>query len=217
MSPHWRNAIKPHCFTNISFQNEYKFVTTSFFVTQLWRLRSVRVRMPQPSGPLTRWVAFHWMLWTLQLDKHTTAHSACLAAVQTARPRQDPWFHFICRPIATTAILLLLCRKIKNMTPGSCALCPGEHKSQLYGGPCWGLQDLCACSFPFSHPDHRTIFRGGEHSGAGWERGKGWQVFPLAQTVKKSSDKREDSLWLMLQRPGALIRLRCLSHEISHK
>lgn len=57
------------------------------------------------------------------------------------------------------------------MTPGSCALCPGGYKSQLYGGPCRGLRDLCAPSFPFSHPDHRTIFRCGDHSGVGGERG----------------------------------------------
>lgn len=89
-------------------------LTTSLFVTQLWRLKSVRVGTPWPSGPLTRWVAFHWVLWTLQLDKHSMVHSACLAAVWSARPRQDPWLQSICCPIATSAALPLLCRKIKK-------------------------------------------------------------------------------------------------------
>lgn len=94
---------------------EYKFLTTSAFVIRLWRLSSVRVGTPRPSSPVTRWVAFHWVLWTLQLDKHSTAHSACLAAVWTARPRQDPLLHFICHPTATPANLSLLGRKIKNL------------------------------------------------------------------------------------------------------
>lgn len=74
------------------------------------------------------------------------------------------------------------------MTPGSCALCPGGYKSQLYGGLCRGLRDLCAPSFPFSHPDHRTIFRRGENRGVG-----GGQVFPLSQTVMKAPGNGEDT------------------------
>ena len=81
------------------------------------------------------------------------------------------------------------------MTPGSCALCPGGYKSQLYGGLCRGLRDLCAPSFPFSHPDHRTIFRCGDRRGVGGERGgrRGEQVFPLSQTVMKAGGNREDT------------------------
>lgn len=96
-------------------EREHKFLTTSAFVSQLWRFGSVRVGTPRPSSPVTRWVAFHWVLWTLQLDKHSTAHSACLAAVWSERPRQDPLLHFICHPIATPATLYLLGRKIKNL------------------------------------------------------------------------------------------------------
>lgn len=95
-------------------EREYKFLTTSAFVSRLWRFGSVRVGTPRPSSPVTRWVAFHWVLWTLQLDKHSTAHSACLAAVWTERPRQDPLLHFICHPIAAPATLSLLGRKIKK-------------------------------------------------------------------------------------------------------
>lgn len=83
----------------------------------------------------------------------------------------------------------------ENMTPGSCALCPGGYKSQLYGGLCRGLRDLCAPSFPFSHPDHRTIFRHGDRRGVGGERGgrRGEQVFPLSQTVMKAGGNGEDT------------------------
>lgn len=191
-------------------------LTTSLFVTQLWRLKSVRVGTPWPSGPLTRWVAFHWVLWTLQLDKHSMVHSACLAAVWSARPRQDPWLQSICCPIATSAALPLLCRKIKkasreNMTSGSCALCPAGYKSQLYGGPWQGLGDLCAPSFPFSHQEHRTIFRCGDHSEVGGEkRGRGGRFSHYLRQWRNRQATRK-TLWTEFKRAGGLIKSRFLS------
>lgn len=62
------------------------------------------------------------------------------------------------------------------MTLGSCALRLDGYKSQLYGGPWWGRWDLRAPSFPFPHLDHSGIFRGGDKSGAGGERGSNLSV-----------------------------------------
>lgn len=78
------------------------------------------------------------------------------------------------------------------MTPGSCALCPGGYKSLLYGGLCQGLRDLCAPSFPFSHPDHRTIFRRGDHRGVGGERGGRGAGFPIISDMMKAHGDAED-------------------------
>lgn len=90
------------------------------------------------------------------------------------------------------------------MTPGSCALCPGGYKSQLYGGLCRGLQDLCAPSFPFSHPDHRTIFRRGDRRGVGGERGgRGGdgEGFPIISDSDESHRQwGRHRLWLGLER-----------------
>lgn len=107
------NHTEPPSFTAVSFQATIKNFWSPD--TQLQRLSSVRAGTPRPCSPVTRWVAFHWVLWTLQLDKHYTAHSACLAAVWTVRPRRDPLLHFICHPTATRATLPLPCSKIKNL------------------------------------------------------------------------------------------------------
>lgn len=78
------------------------------------------------------------------------------------------------------------------MTPGSCALCPGRYKSQLYGGLCQGLRDLSAPSFPFSRPDHRTIFRRGDHRGGGGKRGGGAD-FPIIPDSGKKPKQWDDN------------------------
>ena len=69
-----------------------------------------------------------------------------------------------------------------------------------------GLRDLCAPSFPFSHPDHRTIFRRGDRRGAGGERGgKGGAGFPIISDSGESPRQwGRHSLWLVLESAGGL-------------
>lgn len=156
----------------------HPFSSTNFWhpcsLSCSWWFPSVMVEMPGPSSPTTRWVAFHRVLWTLQLDKHSTAHSACLPAVCIAQTRPMALFYLPSPFYLSSSPLLCWGKKNnchENMTPGSCALCLDAYKSILYGGLCRGLQDMCAPSFPFSHPNHRTIFRSGDHREGGGERG----------------------------------------------
>lgn len=133
----------------------------------LWGLRSARARNASaPGASGTRWVAFHWA----QLDKHSTAHSACRAAVSLHTAQTGPGLLSICRPLATIPSTPELSFSVggktnktkqkkprhENMTPGSCALCPAGYKSALYGGPRQGLRDLGAPGFPFSSPGSRN-------------------------------------------------------------
>lgn len=155
-SPHDRNDIKHWLPSFLLKNNAHK---------RLRWLRSVKVEMSWPSGPTTRWVAFHWALWTLQLDKHSPAHSAGLAVVCAAQTGPMASFcllSFFLPQLISPSLLENKKTWRENMTPGSCALCPGGYKSRFYGGLCLCPLDLCAPSFPSSHPDHRTIFRRGD-------------------------------------------------------
>lgn len=99
--PHCRNDIKRHRFAIMYFTGRQVQISDSLALCYL--LEAVQeyegLKRLGPALPITRWVAFQWALWTPQLDKHSTAHSACLAAVWSARPRRDPWLHSICRPL----------------------------------------------------------------------------------------------------------------------
>lgn len=113
--------------------------------------------MPWPSGPSARWVAFHLVLRTLQLEKHSTAQSVGLAVVLVCIAQTgNPGFIVFAVALQQCPHPIHLCWKrgkkkhgVKTQPLVLCPLCLERYKSECYGGLCWGLPDLRTPGFFF--------------------------------------------------------------------